>query len=105
MAVTGVVGKTIAYSIAFLDTNGAPMVVAPTTDVAPVWTNTIPTTETLAVSADGMSAVGTLVLAGADEVDVDVTVAGVSYHANVGVTAAAAAQVLGSVAINAVPAP
>jgi hypothetical protein len=93
------VGHTIAMSVAYFDTKGNPMLVAPKPDLAPVWTNTTPATETVAASADGMTAVATPVAVGDDTVTVAVMVGGVAYSASLAVTVDAAPQVLGSVQI------
>jgi hypothetical protein len=85
--------------IEYLDQNGKPMATAPTPDVAPAWTDTTPATETLAVSADGLTAELTPVAEGTDTVNLSVTVAGQVFTAQVDVTVEG--QVLTSVAITA----
>jgi hypothetical protein len=93
-------GHIINLAVTFLDQNGNPMLTQPTADSAPVWSNTIPGTETIVASADGMAAVATPVAVGVDTINVAAIVRGKTFTAtlNVQVTAAVA-QVLTSVAI------
>lgn len=102
MALNMTVGQTDGLTIAFLDQNGQPMATTPTPDSPPVWTASTPATDTLAIAADGLSAVDTAVGAGTDTVTLAVVVGGVTFNAqlDVNVTAPAPpAQVLTNVAI------
>jgi hypothetical protein len=99
MATTVSVGHTINLAIAYLDTNGNPMLTAPVPDAPPAWTNTTPATETLAVAADGNTAVATAVAAGGDVITLTLASGGKSFSATLAVTVQAAPQVLGSIAI------
>src|SRR5690242_3219120 len=101
VAATNTIGAAapLALAIGFLDQNGHPMLATPTPDAPPTWTNTVPADETLAVSADGLTCAATAVAAGADEIDVSVTVGGVAFKAALAVTVAAQPQVLTSVEI------
>jgi hypothetical protein len=98
---TVTVGHTITCTIGYLDINGNPMLVTPTPDTPPSWTNTTPATEALAVAADGLSAVATALVAGSDEIDLSLAVGGKQFTASLAVTVQAPPQVLGSVVINA----
>ena len=101
MAATNTIGAAapLALAIGFLDQHGNPMTVAPTPDSPPTWTNTVPADETLVASADGLTCAATAVAAGADEIDVSVTVGGVAFKAALAVTVVAQPQVLTSVEI------
>ena len=98
------VGHSVDDTIVYLDQNGNPMLVAPTPDAPPVWTNTpsTPAVDTFTVAADGSSAVLAATAVGADTVNLTVTVGGKTYTATQAVTIAAAPQVLTSVSINGV---
>jgi hypothetical protein len=100
LMVTVTVGHKIECSIGFLDAAGNPMLVTPTPDAPPTWTNTTPATETLVAAPDGLTAVATAIAAGSDEIDLALSVGGVAFKALVSVTVQAAAQVLTSVVIN-----
>jgi hypothetical protein len=93
------VGHTVSFSILYLDQNGNPMLVAPVPDSPPVWSDSTPATGTLVVAANGQSAVETALAAGGDTVSLTVLVGGKSFAASVGLTVAAAPQVLSTVAI------
>lgn len=98
-----VVGHEIVNTIVYLDQNGQPMLVTPTPDSAPVWTNlAAPTIDTMSVSADGSTDTVSAVGAGVDSLSVTVTVGGVAFTAVEQISISAAPQVLTSVAINAV---
>ena len=99
MAITLAVGHKLEMAIIFLDQNGNPMLVAPTVDSAPNWTNTTGGTETIVPSASGLSCEATPLTSGTDTVSLSVTVGGVSFKTTLDVTVTAAAQVLTSVAI------
>ena len=92
-------GHNLNLSIAYLDQDGNPMLVTPTPDAPPVWTNTTPATETLAVAADGNTAVATSVAIGSDSISLALTVGGVAFSASIIVNVNAAPQVLTSIAI------
>jgi hypothetical protein len=93
-------GHIINLAVTFLDQNGNPMLKQPAADAPPLWSNTIPGTETIVASADGMAAVATPVAVGVDTINVAAIVGGKTFTAtlNVQVTAAVA-QVLTSVSI------
>jgi hypothetical protein len=96
------VGQTLSLAISFLDQAGSPMLTTPTPDSPPTWTQSNAAAETLAVAADGLTAVGTPVAAGIDTITLTVMVGGVSFSATLEVDVAAVAppaQVLTSVAI------
>ena len=93
------VGHTVSMKLVFLDQNGNPMLTAVTPDAAPAWSDTTPATGTLTVGADGLSATELAITAGADVVNVSLAVGGVAFAASLGITAAAAPQVLTSVQI------
>jgi len=99
MAITVSLGHTVGMAIVFLDQNGNKMLTTPVPDVAPVWTQTTPATETLTVAPDGLTSVATPVAAGSDTISLSVTVGGAAFNASLDVTVQAAAQVLTSVAI------
>ena len=94
------VGHTISCSIGYLDTTGNPMLVAPTPDSPPAWTNTTPASETLVPSSDGSTAVATAAAVGTDTINLSVSVGGRTFTASLAVTVQAAPQILGSVVIN-----
>lgn len=94
------VGHKVALAVGFLDTNGNPMVMAPTPDSPPAWINSNPAAETLVAAADGLSAVTTTVAPGNDVVSLTVVVGAASFSATLAVEVDAAPQVLGSVVIN-----
>jgi hypothetical protein len=93
------VGHSVAYSLAFLDQNGNPMIVTPKPDAAPVWSNTTPATEMVTAAADGLSATGAALAAGTDVVSVSLAVSGTSFSDSIDVEVDAAPQVLTSVKI------
>lgn len=99
MAVTLSVGHTLTETIAFLDQSGNPMLVTPTPDSPPSWSDTNSAVETLSVSPDGLSFSGPAIAAGTDVVNLTVIVGGVSFSAVENVTVTPAPQVLTSVAI------
>lgn len=95
------VGHTIIDTIVFLDQHGNPMLVAPTPDSAPVWTNlAAPAIDTMSVSADGSTDTITAVAAGVDTVTVTVIVGGTTFSATQQITVNPEPQVLTSVAID-----
>ena len=95
------IGHTVSVAIAYFDQHGNPMLVEPKPDTAPVpaWTNTTPTTETIAVSADGLSCVGTPIAVGTDVISLALSVGGVMYSATLGVTVTAEPQVFTSIGL------
>lgn len=95
------VGHKLALEIAYLDQNGNPMLTPQRPDAAPVWSNTTPAVETLAVAADGNSATTTALTAGADVVSLTLVVGGATFSATLAVTVQEAPQVLTKVQINA----
>ena len=100
-SVTVNVGHVVDMSIEYLDQNGNPMLVTPTPDSAPTWTDAPSPAgaATLAVAAGGLSAVDTAVAVGSDVVTLTVVVGGVTFTATQPITIAAAPQVLTSVEI------
>lgn len=98
------VGHTVTDTIVYLDQSGNPMLVTPTPDSPPVWTNApgTPPVDSMTVSADGSTATISALAAGADTIGVTVIVAGVTFKATQNLNIAAAPQVLTSVAINGV---
>lgn len=100
-------GHEVDATIVYLDTNGNPMLTAPTPDSPPSWTNapSAPGIDTLTVSPDGSSAVLATNVTDANSSDtlgLSVTVGGKTFTASLAIAISAAPQVLGSVAINAV---
>lgn len=95
-------GHGLDLSISYLDQDGNPMLVTPTPDSAPAWTQTTPATETLVVGADGNTAHAQSVAVGSDSIGVTVVVGGTTFTASIIVNVAAAPQVLTSVGIVAV---
>jgi hypothetical protein len=95
-----VVGHQIINTIVYLDQNGAPMLVNPVPDVAPVWGNlAAPTIDTMSISADGSTDTVSAVGAGVDTLSVSVVVGGNVFTAVEQISISAAPQVLSSVAI------
>lgn len=101
MSVVATLGHTITCTIAYLDANGNPMLTPPAPDAPPAWTQTTPATETMAVSADGLTDVLTSVAAGTDVVGVTAVVGGATFTASLNVEVDPLPQVLTSIAINA----
>ena len=97
--VTVAIGHTVSCTLVYVDQSGNPMLVTPSPDAPPVWTDTTPATGTLTASADGLSASEVAVAAGADTITVTLAVAGVSFTASVDVTVTPAAQVLAGIQI------
>jgi hypothetical protein len=93
------VGHTVSMSLVFLDQNGNPMLVTPTPDSAPVWSDTTPATGTLTAASSGLTAQEVALAVGTDEVEVSVVVGGATFQATVDLNVQAAPQVLTSVAI------
>jgi hypothetical protein len=89
----------LGLSIAYLDQKGNPMLVTPTPDVLPVWTNSTPATETLSPSADGLTCDVTTVAVGQDVISLAVIVSGADFSATLNVNVLDEPQVLTSVAI------
>src|SRR5260221_4975806 len=78
-------GQGLDLSISYLDQNGSPMLTTPAPDAPPTWSNTTPATETIALSADGLTAHATTVAPGSDTISVSVVVGGATYAATLGV--------------------
>jgi hypothetical protein len=95
------VGHSVTCQIVYLDQNGNPMLVTPTPDAPPSWSDAPNPAgcATLAVAADSLSAVDTAVAAGSDVVSLSLAVSGVTFSATLPVTIAAAPQVLTSIDI------
>lgn len=93
------VGHTVGLKIAFLDTNGNPMLTPVTPDTPPVWSNSSPAVGSLAAAGDGLSATESAIAPGTDVVSLSVTVGGKSFSATLAIDVSAAPQVLGSVQI------
>ena len=94
-------GHNINLSIVSLDADGNPMLTTPTPDSPPVWSNTTPATETLAVAADGLTAVATSVAVGTDSISVTDIVGGQTFSARIIVNVGAKPQTLTSIQIQA----
>ncbi len=93
-------GHKITYAIAYLDANGRPMLMTPTPDGPPSWTNapSAPGIDTLTAAGD--SAILQTNAADADSSDtvsVTVTVGGKTFQASDAVAISAAPQVLSSI--------
>jgi hypothetical protein len=97
------IGHVVNMTIVYLDQNGNPMLTPVVADAPPSWSNSPQPAgaATLVASADGTTATDTAVAAGSDTVALALTVGGVAFSATLGVTIAAAPQVLTSVAIGA----
>ena len=100
-AVTVAIGHQVQMTIEYLDQNGVVMVITPTPDSPPSWTDAQnPAGDmTLVVAADSMSAVETAVSAGGDVVTLGLSVGGVAYSATLPITISPAPQVLTSIDI------
>lgn len=100
MATKVTVGHSVALAIAYLDTNGNPMLVTPTPDAPAQWTHSADATiDTLTVAADGNSASVATLAAGADTVSLALAVAGAAFTASLAIEIDAVPQVLGSIQI------
>ena len=99
---TATLGHTINCTIVYLDANGNPMLVTPTPDAPPAWTQTTPATETMVVSADGLTNTLTSMAVGTDSVGVSAVVGGATFSASLAVEIDAAPQVLTSIGVQAV---
>ena len=75
------------------------MLVTPTPDAPPTWTDTTPATGTLTTVPGGLTATELAVAAGGDTISVSLAVTGVTYGASVPVIVSPAPQVLTSVSI------
>ena len=104
MTTSVTVGHTITMTIGYFDAAGNPPPAgqAPVPDSPPQWSNSAPSVETLAASADGLTCVATVIAAGADTITVTAVVGGKTYTAVLDVSAAAAPFALDHIAINAV---
>ena len=100
MSVVLAVGHKLNMSLSFLDQNGNPMLVDPTPDSPPTWTDSTSATETLSAASNGLSCVATPIAVGTDVVTVDVVVGGVTLAATLDVTVSAEPQVLTSIVID-----
>lgn len=101
MAVTQNVGQTTAFSIEYLDQNGQKMLVTPTPDAPPQWSQTDPAIDQLTAAADGNTADAKGLAAGTETIKLDLKVGGVDFSATIDMTVVAVvpAQVLTSIAI------
>ena len=97
-----IIGTGLSLSIAYLDQKGNPMLVAPTPDAPPVWSNANPAIETLTPAEDGMTCDASAIAVGDDTVSLAVTVGGAAFAATLAVHVQEEPQVLTSVAIVAV---
>ena len=99
--ITMTVGHIDNMSIAYFDTNGNPMLITPTPDSPPTWTNAPSPAgaAVLAVAPGGLTATDTAVSDGADTVSMGVVVGGATFTDTLAITITAATQVLGSVQI------
>jgi hypothetical protein len=86
-------GHKLGLAIQVLDANGNPMLTPIVYDAAPVWSNTTPATETLAVATDGQTATGTPVAPGLDTVNLSFAIGGKVFNATLAVEIDAAPQV------------
>ncbi len=104
MTLTLNVGHSAEMTITYLDQNGNPMLVTPTPDTAPIWSDnpSAPGVDTFTPATGGLSAELTANAVGTDTVSVSVTVGGQTFAASLAVTINAAPQVLTSVEIEAV---
>ena len=97
------VGHTATFTIVYLDAIGNPMLVTPTPDSPPVWTNApVPAgDDTFTVAADSLSSTAVAVAAGTDTISLTVIVGGVTFTAtnDVTITGTSSTQVLTSVQI------
>jgi hypothetical protein len=100
-AVSVNVGHQVQCSIVYFDQNGNPMLVTPTPDAAPTWTDAPAPAgaATLTVAAGGLSAVDVANAVGTDLISLSLSVGGVAFSATQPVTIAAAPQVLTSIGI------
>ena len=99
MATNVTLGKTLPLSISYLDQAGQPMLSPVTPDSAPVWTDSMPSIETLTVAPDGLTATAKSLATGADTISLSLVVGGQAFSASLGVDVVAAPQVLTSIAI------
>lgn len=97
--VTVSIGHTVNCSIVFLDQSGNPMLITPTPDAPPTWTDTTPATGTLTTVPGGLTATELAVAAGGDTITVSLAVAGVNFTASVPVIVSPAPQTLTSIQI------
>jgi hypothetical protein len=97
--VTVSIGHTVNCSISYLDAIGNTMLITPTPDAPPVWTDTTPATGTLTTVPGGLAASELAVAAGSDTVSVSLAVGGVTYAASAPIIVSPAPQVLTSIAI------
>jgi len=93
------VGHTVSFTLVFLDQRGNPMLTTPAPDAAPVWTDTTPATGTLTAGASGMTASELAVAAGADTVNVSLSVGGTEFKASIDLTVQEAPQTLTSIQV------
>ncbi len=89
MATTQDVGQTTPLSIAYFDQNGSPMLVNPTPDSPPVWSQTDATVDDLVAAGDGLTASAKGLAAGAETIKVDLAVGGMSFSATLDMTVVA----------------
>jgi hypothetical protein len=97
--VTVAIGHVVNFSIIYLDQQGNPMLVTPTPDSPPVWTDAPSPAGCVTFASTGSTATDTAVAAGTDTVGVTVTVGGVAFSASLGVVVSPAPQVLTSIEI------
>ncbi len=97
--VTVNVGHNVSFSLLFLDQQGNPMLVTPTPDAPPVWSDTTAATGTLTAAANGLTASEVALAAGTDTVNVSLMVGGVVFPGSIDVTVQAVPQILTSIAI------
>ena len=99
MATTVNVGHKINCALQLLDQSGNPMLVTPTPDSVPTWTNGSPAVDTLVAAVDGMSAVDTAIAPGSDTIQLSGSFGGTTFTASLAVTVTPVPQVLTSVVI------
>lgn len=97
--ITTTVGHTVSYVIQYLDANQNPMLVTPTPDAPPTWSDAPAPAGAATLVADptGLTAVDTCNAAGSDTVTCSLTVGGVAYSASSTIGISAAPQVLTSI--------
>jgi len=73
------VGKHVTFKLVFVDTNGNPMLVTPTVDAPPVWTNTA--LDHFTAAPDGLTCQADAVGPGSDMITVKLNIGGKQYVA------------------------
>jgi len=97
--VTVSVGHEVICALEFDDQNGNPMLTPPTPDSPPTWSDSATPASAFTFTSSGVTATDVANAAGSDTISVSVSVGGVAFNATLGVTCAAAPQVLSAVRI------